>query len=955
MKKRFVSFVVILAVLMTMLSAVSVSAEDLQTGSKAALQIKNVIYLIPDGGGYGPYDFANMVKQAGGFDAAKYPNKTATTTEPMTMRDYLAGSLRTKSANNSITDSAAAGTALATGYKTNNGYIGVNPGGKPIANLVEAAQSVGKATGLIATYEWMHATPASFSAHAIDRNDYKNLYQQIENQGIEVVLGTGYGAVSSYATIQNAVDRGYTVINNKTQLNDVEPGDKLWGNMAQSMPYDINLSSSQATLAEMTKAAITALSGDEDGFFLMVEGSKVDSGGHSNDAVVTTSEYLAFDAAFKVAVDFAKGRNDTVVICAPDHDTGGMQIKTDMSAEVAQVQKGTDPSSISWSSTNHTNQNGGVWMYVPEGVSVIDGLNSTLGDTADTRSNYVVENTALAPYVADLFEVDLDELTEDLFVDVTDIGNYINGRFQFYSGKIVYPNQSVYYDVSGTETDTDGQVSVYINGKFYVPSVMLDDSDWAAEPAGSGEFSGSGTQSDPYLIANANDFIAFTDSLLAENTYSGKYFKQTTNLDLAGNGAYTGMGSTATFAGIYDGGGHTININITSPADKCVFGYVTGTIMNLGITGSITSTGASSTYASVVRSLREGGKMVNCYSNADINGYNAAGLVWSNYGSIINCYFGGTVYGSYEEFPIARKNSNSCIYKNCYYVSGCGASQNESGTSSITSSAATSTLAETLNGGRQVVATALGIDIDGTMSWKQENGGLPYLYYAEPIVTNVTVTPNTATLSKGDSLQLSATVIGENNPSQEVIWYLEPESSLDGTGITENGLLTIDEKETRTSFTVMAKSKQNGSISGISEISISNSINGNGETKTLEIGEVYDIPNGTIYKNGTIVTNSGKVTMNGLTLTGSINFNDEGKISPAKNYYVKIADGTNNTFLYIVNADTYGEHTFYVKNTTSGKTEGVKLEIPSIYSGNVMLRLDIKDVPSDANLGLVMD
>ncbi len=132
-------------------------------------------------------------------------------------------------------------------------------------------------------------------------------------------------------------------------------------------------------------------------------------------------------------------------------------------------------------------------------------------------------------------------------------------------------------------------------------------------------------------------------------------------------------------------------------------------------------------------------------------------------------------------------------------------------------------------------------------------------------------------------------------------------------------------------------------------------IDGNGETKYVSNNEVYDIPEDTIYTNGTIITRSGgKVTMNGLELTGDISFNDEGKISPIPDYYVKIADGTNNTFLYIVNADTYGEHTFSVKNTTSGKTEGVKLEIPSIYSGNVMLRLDIKDVPSDANLGLVM-
>lgn len=821
MKKRVISFVLLLAMLATILPSVGVTA--------ATPQIKNVIYLIPDGGGYPLYDFADMVKQSGGFRSGLYPNRTPTDYNPMTMKSYLAGSMTTAPYGGGITDSAAAGTAMATGQKTYNGRIGVDINGKPIANLVEAAQSVGKATGLVATYEWMHATPAAFSAHAMDRNDYYNLYQQIENQGLDVVLGAGYGAVSSYATIQNATDRGYTVIKHKNELADVKPGDKIWGNMgAPSMPYDINLVNSQPTLATMTDAAITALSGDEDGFFLMVEGSKVDTGGHANDALVTTSEYLAFDAAFKVAVDFAAARTDTVVVCAPDHDTGGMILTStniiDMKTEIKSVCNGADPATMGWTSTNHTDQDVGVWMYVPEGVSVIDGLNSVLGDTASTRTDYLIDNTALAPYVADLFGVDLAALTEELFVDVTSIGTYSGGKFTFNNGnKYVYANQSVYYK-DGQEISMDGKVAVVVNNKVYVPAEMVEDADWEEVTEGYDGFAGSGTANDPYIIADEYDFIEFTANMLAGERYTGKYFKQTENLNLAEYGAYTGIGAGNYFGGIYDGTGHIINVALTTDGDKCLFPYVEGTIMNLGTTGSITCTGSAFT-GGITRSIRAGAKLVNCYSTVTLTGYDMGGLSWSNYGTISNCYFAGQMNGSNSEYAIAQTNGNVVTYENCYYVADCGATQSESGIAEISEAVATSTLAETLNNGRQAAAAVAGVDVADITYWTQNAGALPgFVGAAASTVTGVTVTPSTATVNKGDGLQLSATVEGEYGPSQKVLWSLEPESSYAGTYITEDGYLVIDPEETRQTFTVLAKSVQNGSIGGISTITVGNEV-----------------------------------------------------------------------------------------------------------------------------------
>lgn len=508
MKKRVVSLILMFAMVLSCFTCIS--------GFAATPQIKNVIFMIPDGGGYGSFDFANMVKEAGGFNDGVFENNTKVEQGPLFMKDYLVGSMTTKSDNsemlNTATDSAAAGTAMATGVKTCNAAAGVDPGtkddntdGKPLATILEAAQYVGKATGMVVNVEWVDATPAAFASHVQERVWYDEIYTQIENQGIDVVLGTGYEAVADYgASIQNAIDRGYTIISDRAQLKNVKPGDKLWGNMAEEMEYDVLRRDNEASLAEMTKAAITALSDDEDGFFLMVEGAKVDAGGHANDAVFTTSEYLAFDEAFKVAVEYAKGRNDTIVIAAPDHDTGGLGIAPDMTEEVKLVQAGKNPETIEWESTKHTKQDVAVFMYTPEGVPFIDGLNPVPGDTEETRANYVIDNTDIAPYIAEFFGVDLTELTKKLFVDVTDYG-YISGsgRFTWHwklGDKYMYAGQSEYYK-DGEKKSTNGQVGVLIYNRFYVPECVFLD---GIEDTGDSIISGITVNPNPITIAKGS-------------------------------------------------------------------------------------------------------------------------------------------------------------------------------------------------------------------------------------------------------------------------------------------------------------------------------------------------------------------------------------------------------------------------------------------------------------------
>ncbi len=446
-----------------------------------AAQIKNVIFLISDGGGLANLDLANKVKTAGGFlPEAKNPNSsTITDNNPMLLKNYMVGNITTYSSNQSITDSAASGTALSTGFKTNNGTIGLDADNKPVATVLEAAQLLGKSVGLVSTIRWNHATPAAFGSHTESRDNNRIIGEQMINQELDVDLGTNF-AKSLYGTEDYATSRGYKLIKNKTDLTSVNPGDKIWGGIAGEMPYDIELKDSQPSLPLMTNAAIKALSDNKDGFFLMVEASHVDIAAAQQDAVKMVSEYLAFDASFKVALDFAKQRTDTIVIATSDHDTGGLVLPKgeDLDSAVNDIRVGTNPSNLEWSSSGgHTNRNVGVFMYLPDGINQITGFSSMAdkGDTPLNRESKSNDNTVFANYIGDLWGISMSDATKKLFVDVTDQGNYDSEKslFTFNDGRSMAANQSWYTNAKGKTVHTHGQVSVYSGEHFYVPAIVI--------------------------------------------------------------------------------------------------------------------------------------------------------------------------------------------------------------------------------------------------------------------------------------------------------------------------------------------------------------------------------------------------------------------------------------------------------------------------------------------------
>lgn len=285
--------------------------------------VKNVILLIPDGMSVGATTIARYMLDGNENGSTK-----------LVMDEYVTGLISTTWAKGPVTDSAPAGTAYSTGYKSIPGSLGIDENKVPKATVLEAAQTKGKSVGLIATSEFMHATPAAFTAHEVKRSNYATIAEQILNQDIDVLLGAGSSKVDTKAfdIISNAKAKGFEIVTNKKEL-EKSTSNKLWGNFSNSFGSTDNLSYDldrnpieEPSLADMTKKAIDTLNKDKDGFFLMVEGSKIDWAAHANDTIGIISDTLAFDDAFKVAVDFAKKDGNTLVVAVTDHGNSGISI-----------------------------------------------------------------------------------------------------------------------------------------------------------------------------------------------------------------------------------------------------------------------------------------------------------------------------------------------------------------------------------------------------------------------------------------------------------------------------------------------------------------------------------------------------------------------------------------------------------------------------------------------------
>ncbi|KAK6205388.1 vacuolar alkaline phosphatase [Scheffersomyces amazonensis] len=304
---------------------------------------KNIIFMVTDGMGPASLSLARSFRQ--------YRDQLPIN-DILTIDKYLVGSSRTRSSNSLVTDSAAGATAFACGLKSYNGAIGVNPNKQPCGTILEALKLQGYYTGLVVTTRITDATPASFSSH-VDYRSQEDLIAEHQlgeyplGRSVDLILGGGRCHFyprsipgGCRADNRNLIDEaqingGWSYVGNREQFDLLQSGENvtlpLLGLLADTdIPYDIDRDSKvYPSLAEQVKVALTALSkateDSDKGFFLLIEGSRIDHAGHHNDPAAQVREVLAYDAAFREVIKFIdETETETVAISTSDHETGGL-------------------------------------------------------------------------------------------------------------------------------------------------------------------------------------------------------------------------------------------------------------------------------------------------------------------------------------------------------------------------------------------------------------------------------------------------------------------------------------------------------------------------------------------------------------------------------------------------------------------------------------------------------
>lgn len=277
---------------------------------------KNIILIIGDGMGQGSVKYASLYGHgaAGKLVMEQFP---------------VSGMTVTKSANADVTDSAASGTALSSGYKTNNRFLGVTPDNLPIRTLAEQALRSGKAVGIMTTDALTGATPAAFMAHVNNRGASTEIASWIAKSGFHILIGNKHKSPflplslegrreDNRNLLQEMQDSGYVEVNTLEKL--VTTGKHKMFGFVDNWTKDITL------LSRFTSSALQYLSNaSTQGFFIMIESAEPDWGGHRNNSDTSLLGVLATDFVARAAAEFAMKNGDTLVLVTADHETGGMQ------------------------------------------------------------------------------------------------------------------------------------------------------------------------------------------------------------------------------------------------------------------------------------------------------------------------------------------------------------------------------------------------------------------------------------------------------------------------------------------------------------------------------------------------------------------------------------------------------------------------------------------------------
>ncbi|NHK32326.1 MAG: alkaline phosphatase [Asgard group archaeon] len=312
-------------------------------------------------------------------------------------------SVMTHNAFFETTDSAAAATAIATGVKTFNRRIAIGPDGSILETILEIAQELNKSTGLVTTTSIQHATPASFMTHVLSRSNYDEITRQIVEANVDILFG---GGLEDFSTpqLEEMKNNGYSFVENKTALEAISGG-KILGLFADGhLGYEQDRNFSLIpSLADMTCKAIEILNQDTDGFFLMVEGGRIDHGSHDNNKVNAIHETIAFDLAVKEALNYVKNHSNTILIVTADHETGGLAyindnfdttlpsaINTEDENRTIRITR-INQLDVSWSSGGHTKRHVPFFAYgeAYENISDVSLIDNT--EIFDVMNNYFLD------------------------------------------------------------------------------------------------------------------------------------------------------------------------------------------------------------------------------------------------------------------------------------------------------------------------------------------------------------------------------------------------------------------------------------------------------------------------------------------------------------------------------------------------------------------------------------
>ncbi len=273
-------------------------------------KVKNIIFMIGDGMGLEQISAA-WVCNGGKLNLDNFTN---------------VGIQRTYSANKLVTDSAAAGTALATGHKTDNGMISMTPDTVAVKSLAEEAMEKGKRAGAAVTCRVNDATPAVFFSHTATRKNQEDIVEQMANSGVYFLSG---GGTKFWRDREDGKDitevvkaKGYSYVETKEDLMAVESGPVV----ALMDSYELKPSLDRGDILPASVAKALELLDNRKGFFLMVEGSMIDDGGHDNKAGHTMEEIFDFDKTIGLVLEWAAKDGETLVIVTGDHATGGMTL-----------------------------------------------------------------------------------------------------------------------------------------------------------------------------------------------------------------------------------------------------------------------------------------------------------------------------------------------------------------------------------------------------------------------------------------------------------------------------------------------------------------------------------------------------------------------------------------------------------------------------------------------------